>query len=104
MSEITELKMAPDLMPSVKNGSKRITIRTGIRDIRLHKTLLIESATNSEDTHTVVPKVIVFSTLGKIPLSFLVEDGFESHQDAVEQMQRFYPDISLFSDVTAVCW
>ena len=104
MSEITELKMAPDLMPSVNNGTKRITIRTGIRDIRLHKNLLIKNATNSKDTHMVVPKVIVFSTLGEIPLNFLVEDGFENHRDALEQMQQFYPGISLFSVVTAVCW
>ena len=104
MNEITELKMASDLMPSVKNGTKRITVRTGIRDIMLHKTLLIENAENAEDTHTVVPKVIVFSTLGKIPLNFLLEDGFESHQDAVEKMKRFYPNITLFSDITAICW
>jgi hypothetical protein len=91
-------------MPYVWNNSKRVTIRTGHRNIAAGQNLVIENATDETDTLCVVPHTVVHTYLKHVNENHLNADGFLNAYDAAKKMQRFYPDITVDSKVTVVVW
>lgn len=104
MERITELKLAPDLMEHVYDGTKRITIRTGHRNIIAGQKLIIENAEEASDWTEVYPHTIVHTSLKHVNEDYLGADGFLDPHDAAEKMKRFYPTISVDSPVTVIIW
>lgn len=99
--ECQMLKLADDLMPGIRDGAKRVTIRNGRRAIARGR-LRMESTQGTEpDVYVNVTRVLVVP-LYRVPQVALKGDGFVDAQDALECLQRFYPSITLESEVTVI--
>ena len=95
------LKLADDLMPGIRDGAKRVTIRNGRRDIQLGR-LRIEATQATEPTlHVNVSRVLVVP-LHRVPQEALDGDGFTDAEEALEILRRFYQSITLESEVTVI--
>lgn len=104
MSEQT-LKMAPHLMNSVLDGSKKITIRKGVRSFLPNSICDIVSADGNfaNRTSVVIDKVYV-ATFENIPLEDIIADGGTCHDDMLEEMKQFYPDMEANTGCTVIKW
>lgn len=95
------LKLADDLFVPLRNGNKFTTIRNGRRDIALGN-LRFDGATDDTLSELVIVTSVTFTTLGEVSWETLDRDGFQDHDDAMKQMRRFYPDITLEDEVTVI--
>ena len=89
----TVLRLAEDLVPYVIRGDKRITLRKGHREFGPE----VEIA-----GYTAVVDSVEYFKLKDVPLEVLNDDGFENHDDALQGMKRFYPDITMETEMTAI--
>lgn len=95
------LKLADDLFGPIRSAEKLTTIRKGRRDVALGD-LRFEGATDESLSEVVNVTSVIFTTLAGVSKAVLESDGFEDHDDALEQMKRFYPDITLNTEVTVI--
>ncbi len=95
------LKLADDLFGPLRAAEKFCTIRKGRRDVELGD-LQFEGAEDVSLKEVVQVTSVTFTTLGGVPEETLEADGFRDHDDALEQMKRFYPDITFDTEVTVV--
>lgn len=101
-----QLKLANDLFASVQNHTKRMTIRKGRRDIQLGW-LEIESTDPVDGAflnHPVRVDRVTYTHVGSLCDRDAKEDGFESVQDLIDKMQRFYPGLDAGTEITLVYW
>ena len=100
--QMQKLVMADDLMPSVLDGTKRITIRNGHRDIVEGDCEIVNV---SQTQRKVVRVNSVLKTLaGEISLKDLKSDGFRNRKHFIEGMRRFYPDFAPENPATVIKW
>ncbi len=97
------LKLAGHLMPSAKNGDKKVTIRKDLRPIALGD-LKLENAEDPNDS--IVVQVFSASCVPfhLIPLEMIQADGGASHEEMMHSMRKFYPDMDWETASTVVCW
>lgn len=96
------LMLDDGLMDDVRNGTKKVTIRKGRRMI--YEGLLFLEATNSGDAiHVDVDKVMV-KQFFDIPIRYIKMDGAGSHDEMLEAMRRFYPDMDYSTICTVIEW
>lgn len=95
------LKLADDLFGPLREAKKLTTIRKGRRDVALGE-LRFEGAEDESLTEVVNVTSVTFTTLAGVSPAILEADGFADHDDALEQMKRFYPDISFDTEVTVI--
>lgn len=95
------LKLADDLFGPLREGKKLTTIRKGRRDVLLGA-LRFDGAEDESLTEVVNVTSVTFTTLAGVAKEVLWSDGFDDHDDALEQMKRFYPDIKLSTEVTVI--
>ncbi len=95
------LKLADDLFGPLRSAEKFTTIRKGRRDVALGE-LCFEGADDVELTEVVTVRSVTFTALGWVPFETLEADGFKDHDDMLEQMKRFYPNITFETEVTVV--
>jgi hypothetical protein len=86
----------------VMSGEKLITIREGERDYTLGKVLIGCPYTNwmVEGNITSVKHLL----LKDVPIEDISEDGFKDHQEALDVLQTYYPQLTLDSTVTVLRW
>ncbi|MFC1638744.1 ASCH domain-containing protein [Patescibacteria group bacterium] len=99
------LLIAPDfrMRSDILCGRKAITIRAGHRDYRVglpvmlccHEVPWCVMADIAEVKHC---------RLRDVTSAELQDDGFIDHDDALAGLKRFYPQMTLDSDVTVVRW
>ena len=95
------LKLADDLMPLVQDGSKRVTVRAGRREI-VEGPLTLEATNGSvAPIEVLVTRVDICSIRDLMPWA-IEGEGLESRFELLEVMWRFYPDIKFDSEVTAI--
>ncbi len=96
------LKLANDLFPGLRDGSKRITIRTGRRDIVLG--LLAFEPVNEDDgpPHVVNVTSVRYTLMHYITDAEAQADGAADWRSLLTAMHRFYPDITETSVVTVI--
>ena len=98
------LKLANDLFPGLRDGSKQCTIRAGRRDIQIGP-LLFES-TDLVDGESLKQEVFVteirYTFLGLITDEIAQMDGCPTADELESVMHRFYPDLSLGDVVTVI--
>ena len=95
------LKLADNLFPAIREGYKRNTIRKGRRDIGLGL-LRLEGAEDESLTIVVEVTSVTFIRLCNVSQEDMESDGFLDHADMLVQMRRFYPDITLATEVTVI--
>ncbi len=95
------MKLADELFVSLRSGVKRTTIRKGYREVQLGQ-LLFEGANDESLVESVKVTSVLHTTLGELPDDVLADDGFVSHIHAMRAMSRFYPNITLETEVTAI--
>ena len=101
---LTALLIAPDagMRYDVETGLKTITIREGHRDYRPGLVMLcchLEPwAVQAEITG------VRHCTLREVTEDEWRDDGFVSQVDLLAQMHRFYPKLTLDSEVTVIRW
>ena len=95
------LKLADDLMECVTDGSKRVTVRAGKRDIATGP-LRFEATDGSVNPLVVNVTRVVVRPLWNVPLWAVHGEGLFGWDDLMEALVRFYPDITEDSDVTAI--
>jgi len=87
---------------AVLNGTKRITIREGHRDYRKGKVLIgchiLNWVTMEEITE------VIYTNVKCVSKQEYIDDGFKSRKDMLVGLQKFYPGMSMKSDVTIVRW
>lgn len=101
-----QLKLANDLFPGVVNNTKHMTIRKGRRDIQLGW-LEIETTDPVQGSflnHAVRVHRVVYTMVGMLCDRDAKEDGFDSVQDLIDKMQRFYPGLDAGTEITLVYW
>ncbi|MFC1702932.1 ASCH domain-containing protein [Patescibacteria group bacterium] len=99
------LLLAPDdnERRAVESGQKTITIRKGHRDYRVGYAVMICCHIEPWCVMADISSV-VHCTLEEVTEEELRDDGFTDHADMIAQLGRFYPDISLTSQVTVIRW
>lgn len=96
------LLMADEFIPLIKDGSKKITIRKGVRDISLGE-LNIE-AVSSKETLVVDVDVVYSCVFDQIPLKHIIADGGTNHFMMLQSMKNFYPDMDMKTFCTVIQW
>lgn len=81
------------IKPTVVNGCKTTTLRKGHRLFAKNITIAKLPAIVNWQRHYI---------LMTVPLEFLVREGFKSMFDALQKLQRYYPDMTWNSPVTIV--
>lgn len=101
---LTALLIAPDeaMREAVETGRKTITIREGHRDYRTGPVMLachlVPWAVQADITQ------VKHGTLREVTREEWEADGFVSQADLLTQMRRFYPKLTLDSEVTVIRW
>lgn len=95
------LKLADDLFPGVLDHSKQMTLRKGFRDIR-PGLMQLESVSGALPTVIVGVREVRFKRLRDLTLEEARADGFETLDEVIPSMRRFYQDINADSEITLV--
>jgi hypothetical protein len=97
------LILANDLFAGLNDGGKRLTIRTGRRDIQLGR-LVFRPSKPSKKIKPVNVSVceVRYKRLEAITDEEAVQDGFADALSVLDGMRRFYPDIRPEDEVTLV--
>jgi hypothetical protein len=94
------LKLADDLLISVMEGDKEVTIRRGRRDIQLGP-LKFETVSGNDEVEVEVVEVRYLRVSG-VPDDICQEDGFKDWVDFYQGMKKFYPDLDATEECTII--
>ncbi len=98
---IDNLLLAGDLFEQLLAGNKEAIIRLGYQDVRLGE--LVFKRTEDEDKSAAVDVFMVIHTeIRDVPEILLEAEGFKDYDEAVAGLRRFYPDVTLLSEVTVL--
>ena len=98
---VTEMLLAEDLFEQLLAGEKSVTMRNGHRDVRPGS--FVFKCTQDESRSAKVDVIqVLHSRLADVPIGFLMEEGFDSTEQAEEALRRFYPHITKESEVTVI--
>jgi hypothetical protein len=93
------LLLAEHVYDQLETG-KRVTIRKGRRDIFLGP--LAFASTNNNRTQIVEVDMVYYCKLKLVLPSDYINDGFNDIDHMFQEMKKFYPDISMDSEVSVV--
>lgn len=99
MSQI--LNLEPLLMASA--GSKKIIIRRGVHSYTPGP-CLVANIENDAETFSVEITRMYVSTFENIPLEDIKSNGALCHDDLLEELRQFYPDMTANTGCTVICW
>ena len=94
-----KLLLAEDGFDQLNEG-KNITIRKGIRDIKLGK--LVFESTKKKRIKIVNVYRVSYCQLDFVTSTELEKDGFKSPTDMLNEMKSFYPNLKPESKVTVI--
>ena len=98
------LLVAPDsqMRADILRGAKKITIREGARDYRDGQVMLCCHI----EPWAVMAKItsVRHCALRDVTKKEYEDDGFETHEELLDGLKRFYPDLTLDSPVTVIRW
>jgi hypothetical protein len=98
-----ELLLDDMLLKWARQGKKTGTSRKGRRDIQLAPLKLV--ATNGTEASLVVGvKSVTHTRLRDIPDEIVKSEGYESLEDLIETLKKFYPDCQLDDEFTLIEW
>ena len=102
---LTALLIAPDdgMRHRVETGAKTITIREGHRDYRPGELVMLCCHLVPWAVQTTLTDVR-HCRLREVGEEEWLDDGFVSQDDLLTQMRRFYPKLTLDSEVTVIRW
>jgi hypothetical protein len=83
-------------------GRKRITIREGHRDYKVGPVIICCHI----DPWIVLTKItdVRLTTLSEVTQEELEDDGYTDHRSMLEDLKKYYPEISPDSPVTVIVW
>lgn len=99
---LTTLKLADDLFEGLLSGDKRVTIRMGQRNIQVGADLTIEATDGTQSNVVVTIEGLTILPVNLIDDEYLAADGFDSYEDFIQGMKRFYPTITEDSIVSII--
>lgn len=94
------LKLADDLFPKLRDGSKRGTIRTGKREIEPGELWL--EAVSGDDGEIVQVERITYTMAARLRPEDAALDGYSTVNELWGDLKRFYPSIAGSDLVTVV--
>ena len=94
-----KLTLFEDVFDALATG-KVVTIRKGKLSIACAE--LLFQSTEKKREQIVFVKEVYYGLLKDVKQKDLVNDGFKNHQDMTDKMKRFYPDITLETEVTVI--
>lgn len=97
-----DIVIHPSMEAVVKDQTKRVTIRRGLREYKPYD--MIKVGSDSYGWYDVVVTTVTYTTLDLVHLDFIQADGFKTWGEMLEVMQSFYPDLELHEVVTVVEW
>jgi hypothetical protein len=102
---LTALLIAPDedMRYAIERGLKTITIREGMRDYRKGGMVMLCCHLEPWAVQADITDVR-HCRLRHVTEEEWRADGFVSQEDLLHQMHRFYPKLTLDSDVTVIRW
>ena len=94
------------IMANIINGVKKITVRGGYRDYKVDKAVFVVVCDFNVVTVAVVKqlKSVKWKKLCELTKEEIEADGFKDLNDALNGLQRFYPEIGLDSPITVIEW
>ena len=94
----TRILLAPDLVPLVVNGKKTSTVRLGIRHYPLGPARIVSDRVDIpiEITET------QFTKVGLLDEHVARSEGYDSLDELLRALERFYPKAALDHDITVV--
>lgn len=95
------LKLADDLFPALDAGTKRGTIRTGLRNIELGGLMLV-GASNDALRRTVQVVRVSYTMASSLTDADAALDGYGHVRDLYAALQRFYPWMAGSDPVTVI--
>jgi hypothetical protein len=93
---------ADDLLGSVENGTKNITIRKNFREYIIGMSIPVYSPTGVQQEYNISPERVTWCLAKDVRESELVADGFASHYEMYEGMASFYPGFGPDTPVTVL--
>lgn len=93
------LTLFEDVFDALATG-KATTIRKGRINIALGEMLL--ESTEVQRREMVIVKMVYFCLLKNVMMTDVLNDGFTDHNNMCQKMKRFYPDITLDTEVTVI--
>ena len=102
---LVALLLAPDeeMWERALDGRKRISIREGHRDYRVHETLMVCCHIRDSAFMATVTGVR-HCLLREVTQEECAADGFDSQAALLAGLQAFYPNLTLDSAVTVLRW
>jgi hypothetical protein len=90
--------MAADLIPLILSGKKTSTVRLGIRDYPLGQATIISGKFQIPIEIT----EIEFMTIGHLDENVAESEGYDTLDELLQALRRFYPEAESEHDVTLV--
>jgi hypothetical protein len=97
-----DIKVHSSMQAVVEDGTKTITVRKGKRNYFPGD--FVRVGCDSYGWYLGMIESVEQMPLGDVPQSAREDDGFQSHEEMVETLREFYPDIDRSSDVTVIRW
>jgi len=98
------LLFADDLMPLIRSGIKKSTLRKGRRDVRLGMVTLIATKSTCEPIEVTTTKICFQSLRKHLDEKVYEKEGYVSAEEFLTVLYRFYPDVTLDDEFTAIEW
>jgi len=94
------------MLADILADRKRITIRFGYKDYKVDKAVFVVVCDFNVVTVAVVKqlKSVKWKKLCELTKEEIEADGFKDLNDALNGLQRFYPEIGLDSPITVIEW
>lgn len=97
-----EIEDNPDVLLSIMLEQKKISLREGHRDYIPGK-LIIYNCDNNFSIQVEITSV-KHSTLAEITEVEMKADGYQSKEEMLTDMKRYYPDLTWESPMTVISW
>lgn len=99
-----ELKLNHLLMPALRSGVKKMTIRKGNRKITVGEQLRLVNADDPSDHEEVFVRAAAVCPLDELTDFDAQSDGFDDWDALFEGLKEYYPDLVEDDNVTLIYW
>lgn len=91
-----------DLVPQIKTGEKRNTVREGHREYKEGSVLLGAPEANWCAMKTIV--TVTHTSIAKMKRADYLHQGWKDREQVLADMQGYYPQLTMESPITVIWW
>lgn len=101
---VTALLLAEELIDRVERGEKYNTIREGIRDYQTGDKLVLVCPDVAWSSALKTVSRVIHTNGKEMEKAHYKHQGWKSREAMVEDLKRFYPNLTMDSPLTVVWW